>query len=83
MPAFPELGRIGAEVRGVKVQVELNAEEIGDTHRHFAISGKIKIELEGIKIGRDPGLNCAQRITDGKKIIGIDSYVISNQNLFK
>jgi len=83
MPAFPKFCSVSAEVGRFEVQVQPYAKKISDANCHFTISRKIEIELEGIEIGGYPCLHCSQRCTGSKKVVGINSNRISDNDFLK
>ena len=83
MPSSPEFRDAPGNIRIIKVFQEVEAEHFSETDGHIGVTREIKVDLEGVSQGSQPG-SCHRKLGNGKSCRRIPEKadVIRQQDLF-
>src|SRR5262249_24904331 len=83
VPAPPELGDAGGEIRHVKVLSQLVAERVCQPQGHVRVSGEVTVNLDGVRENADPQSACGivARVCEDR--IGKERHAIRDGQLLE
>ena len=84
MPASPEVGDAGRDVRIVEVFEERKAKELAQADRHVSVAGEVEVDLQRIADQAEPsraGREC--RGINGKDRVGIHAECVGENQFLR
>jgi len=82
MPPPPKISEISGDIGSIEIFEEFEAHHPPQADGHIRISGKVKVNLESIGDGAEPGVRSSEvEITEIEDTIGRESHRIGDEHL--